>query len=63
MLSGKFIPQNLRALRILVEELLRHILPDVALYADLERLLDDLYNQSPTAKLWVTVLIKPILLC
>ena len=43
MLSGKKYPQNLRALRMVVEELLRHIIPDTENYAELMAILEERY--------------------
>ena len=69
MLSGKKYPQNFRALCMLVEELLRLILkPDerecqFQTYEELIGYLDNLKNQSRTAKFWVDIIIKPTLLC
>jgi hypothetical protein len=64
MLSGKKFPQNVRALRMLVEELLRSIFTNHQLecMADLTDILDDLASQSRTTKLWVECLIKPMFL-
>ena len=64
MLSGKKFPQNLRALRMVAEELLRRILQEtpVVCHQDLIQVLEDLSAQSKTTKLWVDVLIKPVLI-
>ena len=64
MLSGKKFPQNLRALRMVAEELLRRILREmpVVCHQDLIQVLEDLSAQSKTTKLWVDVLIKPVLI-
>jgi len=61
MLSGKKFPQNVRALRIVAEELLRRIVQDnnMASYDELILCLDDVAS-SRTAKLWVDVVIKPV---
>ena len=60
MLSGKKFPQNVRAFRLVVEELLRNIIHDskVTSYEDLVMVLDNLASNSRTAKLWVNVVIK-----
>ncbi|XP_041366765.1 atrial natriuretic peptide receptor 1-like [Gigantopelta aegis] len=62
MLSGKKYPQNVRALRMLVEELLRHVFAkyDLESMGYLEQILDDIASQNRTAKLWVDCLIKPL---
>ena len=63
MLSGLNIPQNLRALRMRTEELLRELLqPDSEIQSmdDLETHLDHLSEKSRTAKLWITTIIRPI---
>ncbi len=62
MLTGKKFPQNLRALRLIVEELLRPIINDTENYDELIALLDSKSHESRTAKLWVDNLIKPVLL-
>jgi hypothetical protein len=61
MLSWKTFPQNVRALRIVAEELLRKIVQgnDMASYDELIIFLDDL-ARSRSAKLWVDVVIKPV---
>ena len=53
MLSGKNFPQNLRAFRIVVEELLRGSIDDMIKFDDLPAFLQRLWEQSPTIKLWV----------
>ena len=62
MLSGKKFPQNVRALRIVAEELLRRIVQDndMASLDELILFLDDVATRSRTAKLWVDVVIKPV---
>ena len=61
MLSGKKFPQNVRALRIVAEELLRRIVQEnnMASYDELILFLDDVAS-SRTAKLWVDVVITPV---
>ena len=63
MLNGKKFPQNVRALRIIVEELLRIIIQDskVGSYDELMLLLEDISGNSKTAKLWVYIVIKSVL--
>ena len=64
MLSGKKFPQNVRALRLVTEEILRNTVTDhhFASTEDLIHTLDEIAKQSKTAKLWIDVLIKPVLL-
>ena len=59
MLSGKKYPQNFRAMRMLVEELLECVVQDeqVSSFSDLTRLLDDRASQSRTC-LWTNNVIK-----
>ena len=63
MLNGKKFPQNIRALRIIVEELLRKIIQDskVGSYDELMLHLEDISGNSRTAKLWVNIVIKSVL--
>ena len=64
MLSGKKFPQNVRALRLLVEEILRPIFkahPQLTTMEELKQLLNEKCKESKTSKLWVTVVIYPIL--
>ena len=62
MLSGKKYPQNIRALRLLTEELLRGTIVQMDSYDSLMKVLDDKSKKSRTAKLWVENLIKPVML-
>ena len=65
MLSGKKFPQNVRALRLLTEELLRSVivcLDGHESYSELITLLDNRAERSRTTKLWVSNLVKPVLL-
>ena len=62
MLSGKKYPQNVRALRLLAEELLRnHISPEHS-YEDLITMLTDVSQRSRTAKMWIDCFLLPVLL-
>ena len=64
MLTGKEYPDNVRALRMLTEEILRPIFdehPDVSNNGELLAVLTDHAEHSRTAKLWFTCLIKPVL--
>ena len=62
MLTGKKYPDNVRALRMLVEEIIRPLFQtqNLGCMADLLQALDDAASQSRTAKLWVNCLIKPV---
>ncbi len=62
LLSGKKFPQNVRALRLLAEELLNPYLPDIHSYDDLTAFLDDISQKSLTSKLWSDCLIKPLMM-
>ena len=63
LLGGKF-PQNLRALRMVVEELLRDTVEEnrAGSMSELGAHLEYLSTQSRTTKLWVDCLIKPLFL-
>ena len=62
MLSGKKFPQNVRALRIVAEEVLRKLFKEesVECYSDLVKVLDNKSERSCTAKHWIDNLIKPV---
>ena len=62
MLNGKKFPQNMRAMRLVVEELLRPVFDteDLTSYRDLETVLEDLARENRTAKDWVDCLIRPV---
>ena len=64
MLSGKKYPQNVRALRLLVEELLRPVFEEhnLTCLSDLLEVLDNIASESRTSKLWIDCVIKPVLL-
>lgn len=64
MLSGKKFPQNVRALRLLAEAVLRSIIPlgQFQTADGLMKALEAIARQSKTVKLWVDVLIKPVML-
>ena len=62
MLSGKKFPQNVRAMRLVVEELLRNTL-DAGNMESMDSLLlhlDEVAEKSKTSKLWVDCFIKPV---
>ncbi len=62
MLSGTKFPQIVRAMRLLVEELLRNTLAvgNMESMDDLLLHLDDVAEKSITSKLWVDYFIKPV---
>ena len=62
MLAGKKFPQNVRALRIVAEEVLRKLFKEesVQCYADLVNALENKSERSRTAKHWIDNLIKPV---
>ena len=62
ILVGKNYPHNVRALRIVVEELLKGILNDLRCAEDLENKRADLASKSKTSKLWIDGLINPVFL-
>ena len=64
MLTGKKFPQNVRALRLLAEEVLRRVLGcnTHESKGDLMEVLENIAKRSKTAKLWVDMLIKPVFL-
>ena len=62
LLSGKKFPENIRALRIVVEEVLRPVLDKVDNIDTLMTVLETTSRQSRTTKLWVDCLIKPVLI-
>ena len=66
MLQSKTYPQNIRALRLLTEELLRTVFEKenarLTSKGDLEDVLDELAAQSRTTKMWVNNVIKPTFL-
>ena len=63
MLTGKKFPMNMRAMRMVAEELLRNIAGKGQLkdHDDFMTVLDDLAAKSRTAKMWVDAFIKPVL--
>ena len=64
MLTGKKYPQNIRALHMVVEELLRGLITtgEFQSYCQLMKALEDQASQSRTTKLWLDNLIKPFLI-
>ena len=64
MLSGKKYTHNVRALRLLTEELLRPVFQEYTLtcMVDLQQILEEMASRSRTSKLWIDCVIKPVLL-
>ena len=64
MLSGKKYPQNFRALRMLVEEMLRDVVlvQDVTSFAGLIEVLDARASRSRTSKMWINNLVKTVII-
>ena len=64
MLNGKNFPQNVRALRMVAEELLREFLRknNFENNNELLKALDQLASESRTAKTWIDVLIKLLMM-
>ena len=63
MFSGKFFPQNRRALRMVLEEVIRASSIESGTYEELVQTFDDSAKQSCTSKLWADCFSKPVLLC
>ena len=64
MITGKKYPQNVRALRIVVEELLKKVITNepIESHTQLMDFLEKSSQKSLTTKLWVDVLIKGVFL-
>ena len=62
MLSGKNFPNNFRALRMVVEEVLKSTIENVDSPSALLNTLDNLCSKSKTSKLLIDCLIKPVLI-
>lgn len=64
MLSGKKYPQNFRALRMLVEELLRGVVQEqeVTSFARLIEVLEAQASHSRTSKMWIDNLVKTVII-
>ncbi|KAK5922319.1 hypothetical protein CgunFtcFv8_019592 [Champsocephalus gunnari] len=62
MLIGKKFPENVRVLRMLVEELLEPVFEkhELERMDDLMKILEDAASKNRTTKLWVDCLIKPV---
>ena len=62
MLSGKKFPQNVRAMRLVVEDVLRGIMrnENITSMDELSSYLDKAASASKTSKLWVACLLKPV---
>ena len=64
MLNGKKYPQNFRALRMLVEEVLRDVvqMPEVTSFNNLIKVLDARASCSRTTKMWTDNLVKTVII-
>jgi len=62
MLNGKKFSQNTRALRLVVEELLRTLFntEDLTGYHDLKRAFEAVAHDNRTAKIWIDYLIRAV---
>ena len=60
MLSGKKWPQNVRALSMVAEEIIREFIDDVDSTDGFTDQFELAASRSPTAKLWVDCLLKPV---
>ena len=62
MLTGKRFPQNVRAMRMVAEEILRQVMQStpVSCKEEFMKVLEDLAGRCTTTKLWVDMLTKPI---
>jgi len=62
MLTGKKFPMNIRDMRMVTEELPRHVIENNLLdcYKSLMSVLEDLASKSRTTKMWVDALLKPV---
>lgn len=60
MLSGNKYPQNIRALRMVAEIILRSVISTSTNYGDLMAILEDRSRVSRTTRLWVDNLIKQV---
>ena len=63
MLTGKKYPMNLRALRMVVEELLQNKVASFSQYSELEMFPETVSGNSLLTKHWVENLIKPLFIC
>ena len=62
MLSGKAFPMNVRALRLVLEEILSSYIGEISSYNDFDKFLDETALRSRTAKHWTNNFIRPVLL-
>ena len=60
MLVGKKFPQNVRALRLVTEEVLRPTIGQLNTHDELMNCLEEKATQSSTARLWFENLVKPV---
>ena len=62
MLSGKKFPMNVRALRLVVLEILRGKIDEVSTYSEFENFLNEQSKKGITCSHWINNLIRPVLL-
>ena len=62
MLTGKKFPQNARALRMVVEVVLKEIIQNTDTHNDLMAVLEERASRSRTTKMWLDNLIKPVMI-
>ena len=60
ILVGETFPQNIRALRLVTEEVLRPTIGQLNTLNELMNFLEEKAMQSSTAKLWFENLLKPV---
>ncbi len=61
MLTGKYFPQNVRALRLLLEEVIGETIRSVTDVNDLTKKLNGMAKKSNTAKLWIDAFVNPMM--
>ena len=61
MLIGKYFPQNIRALRMMLEEIIAATIENISSYDGLTIELTNMSTKSNTAKLWIDGFIGPML--
>ena len=61
LMGNKYFPQNVRALRMVVEELLSPYMPKINTTKEFNLFLYDISQKNKTSKIWVDNLIRPVL--
>ena len=61
MLIGKYFPQNVRALRMMLEEIIGVTIEDINSYDELTTELNKMAAKSNTAKVWIDGFVGPML--